>query len=110
MNLEFSSAIITMLLISPLAEEHHFVLLFFPFIFMIPIFFKNEIRYPLMGGLALSYVILGSEFYLNRFAIFNRGIMTLFLSIKLYGVILLWGILIYILHKESKNDLSQVDK
>ena len=106
-NLEFSLAIVTCLLLSPLTEEHHFVWLLMVFIFMMPALLDGKVNFLATCVLAISYVLIGYRFYLGRFAIFNKGIMTLFHSIKLYALILLWVIVIYSLYKELKNNLSK---
>ena len=85
----WSAGLCAMLLVSPLTEEHHLVVLLFPLLRLLCA------DVPLRAGeipLALSAVILvGSRYSLERFPMLHEGPLSLLTAGKLLGVVaLLW--------------------
>ena len=96
-NLSFSLLITLTLLINNFSWQHHFVWLIFPFI-TIFYFIKNK---------KLSwyyYFILGVSFFLVGFNLRNPNIFpVIFASHVFYGILILWGLNLYLLLKKTSE-------
>ena len=82
------------LLLSPLTEEHHLVVLLLPLTLLLlaePVSARRSLE---LGSLAVSIVLLGSRYSFERFELFHQGLLLLLMTGKLLGVIGLAWILI----------------
>ena len=74
------------LLLSPLTEEHHLVVLLLPVAFLL----LHEPEAPIcpleIGVLVGSLILLGSRYSLERFPAFHQGVLSLLAAGKLLGI------------------------
>jgi hypothetical protein len=74
------------LLLSPLTEEHHLVILLLPVVLLV----LNDVA-PLrskdVAVLVVSILLLGSQYSLERFPVFHHGVLSLLMTGKLLGVV-----------------------
>lgn len=82
------------LLLSPLTEEHHLVVLLLP----ITLLLRHETEVPIptkeMAVLVVSLLLLGSRYSLERFPAFHQGALSLLMTGKLLGIFGLGWLLI----------------
>jgi len=84
-----------MLLVAPLTEEHHLVVLLLPLTLLVLDRTDPTLRPRDVAMLIASILLLGSRYSFERFPSFHQGILSLLLTGKLLGVIaliwVLWG-------------------
>ena len=84
-----------MLLLSPLTEEHHLVVLLLPLTLLVLDRTDPPLRPRDWAMLIASILLLGSRYSFERFPSFHRGILSILMTGKLLGVIVLiwvlWG-------------------
>ena len=81
------------LLLSPLTEEHHLVILLLPVVLLV----LNDVapmRSKDVAVLVVSILLLGSQYSLERFPAFHQGILSLLMTGKLLGVVGLTWLLV----------------
>jgi len=105
-NLEFSLVITAIFLISRVTWEHHLVWLLFPFITIL-VYLTEMRKIFLLVALAFSYAFIALQFnYIDpRLA---KGIFILAMSPRMYGVLILYWLLVYtllIFKNEKKKDM-----
>jgi len=80
-----------MLLLSPLTEEHHLVVLLLPLTLLVLDRADPPLRPRDVAMLIASILLLGSRYSFERFPSFHQGILSLLMTGKLLGVIgLIW--------------------
>ena len=80
-----------MLLLSPLTEEHHLVVLLLPLTLLVLDRADQPLRPREMAVLVASILLLGGRYSLEQFPAFHQGILSLLTTGKLLGVIgLMW--------------------
>ena len=106
-NLQFSLFIISLLLIDTLSWQHHFVWLIFPFIVLVNYASKLK-KFWFWVMLITSYLLVSWNFkdptYFSRFPI------SLVLSNTFYGTVILFGLNVYLLIKDVKQDINMCEK
>jgi len=91
-NSSFAILLLTMFLIAPLSWEHHLVFIL-PVVFYL--FLKLSIyKISIKVLIFLSLLVFAFNFPLEANT-FKNGLLTLFISIKFFAVLLVWIILIY---------------
>jgi len=75
------------LLLSPLTEEHHLVVLLLPLTLLLLAEPVSARRLLELGSLAVSIVLLGSHYSFERFALLHQGLLSLLTTGKLLGVV-----------------------
>ncbi len=93
--LDFSLVIICLFMVFPLVHEHHFVLLYLPIIFSWAKLNKELRRVPLILFM-ISYLLIGLRYNLIRFPEFGSGFFSIFSGFKLYGVAVLFLLIVYL--------------
>lgn len=91
-DLELSLVLVTMLLVSRITWEAHLVWLLFPIMALL----LRPFSYVEVIGACVAYAVVGLAYGYGDVR-FGHGPFLLILSSKLYGVILLYGVLIYTL-------------
>ena len=80
-----------MLLLAPLTEEHHLVVLLLPLTLLVLDRADQPLRPREMAVLVASILLLGGRYSLEQFPAFRQGILSLLTTGKLLGVIgLMW--------------------
>jgi hypothetical protein len=113
-DLEFSLAMVTMLLVSSISWEHYFTWLLIPFLILLDPELKSRLttpRYmPLIITALLAYltIIIPSRFYgvslHSSDASFPvKTALTLLLSLRVYGALLLYSIFAYLIPKSQSR-------
>ena len=92
-----------MLLLSPLTEEHHLVVLLLPLTLLVLDRTDQPLRPREMAVLVASILLLGSRYSLERFPAFQQGILSLLTMGKLLGVIGLMWVLVGRLRAQSQT-------
>ncbi|MGH7428993.1 MAG: glycosyltransferase 87 family protein, partial [Candidatus Methylomirabilaceae bacterium] len=86
------------LLLSPLTEEHHLVVLLLPLTLLLltePVPARRSLE---LGLLMVAVILLGSRYSFERFELFHQGLLSLLTTGKLLGVVSLAWILMRRLH------------
>jgi hypothetical protein len=81
------------LLLSPLTEEHHLVILLLPMVLLV----LNDVapvRSQDVAVFVVSILLLGSRYSLERFPVFHQGALSLLMTGKLLGVVGLTWLLV----------------
>ena len=92
-----------MLLLAPLTEEHHLVVLLLPLTLLVLDRTDQPLRPREMAVLVTSILLLGSRYSLERFPAFQQGILSLLTMGKLLGVIGLMWVLVGRLRAQSQT-------
>lgn len=102
--LDYSLAIITMLLVNGFSWQHHFVLLLFPFLVLVNFFLKFLKASPWRTWrilLLLALYVLVSFNFKNQ-DLLGKGIFaTILLSHVFWGALLLWILIIFMIKNEK---------
>jgi hypothetical protein len=83
-----------MLLLSPLTEEHHLVVLLLPLTLLVLDHTDPSSRPLDVAVFVVSILLLGSRYSLERFPAFHQGVLSLLTTGKLLGVVCLFWVLI----------------
>lgn len=101
--LEFGLMVTTLLIVSPKCVEHHLVLLLIPYFLLFGRLARNPSRHTAALAVAvLSFVLCGAE-YPYYHESFRSGLLVLLMSARLYGMVMLWGLLIYFVGSERRS-------
>jgi len=92
-----------MLLLSPLTEEHHLVVLLLPLTLLVVDRTDPPLRPRDVAMLVASILLLGSRYSFERFPAFHQGILTLLMTGKLLGVVGLTWVLAGRLRAQSQT-------
>jgi len=92
-----------MLLLSPLTEEHHLVVLLLPLTLLVVDRTDPPLRPRDVVMLVASILLLGSRYSFERFPAFHQGILSLLMTGKLLGVIGLTWVLASRLRAQSQT-------
>jgi len=101
--LEFSFSVLTIHLFHSLTWEHHLTwrLLAYILLFIFMIRYRIPLSYRIAG--IASYLIVALRYgYDNK--IFTKGVLILFTGIKLYGIIILWVLIMILILKKIRAD------
>ncbi|MEW5691965.1 MAG: glycosyltransferase family 87 protein [Candidatus Hydrogenedentota bacterium] len=98
-KLEFGLTITGMLLISHFVTELHFLFLLIPYLVLLPYILEKRSKY-LAVFYVISLMLLGMEYTGQGIDIIMYGPLSLIYGSKLYGIILLYGILVQ--HSSSR--------
>jgi hypothetical protein len=80
------------------------------FIFLFFYFSQTEAKPIEYLMFILAYILIGMKYWLDSLAVFQNGWMTIFLSGRLYGMIILWALILKLLsQKEKNNQLIQIN-
>lgn len=90
------------MLLSPLTEEHHLVVLLQPLMLLLLCDFEAFTTSKDLGLLVGSIVLLAGRYSLEQFPSFHQGVLSLFTTGKLVGVAGLTWILICRLRASAK--------
>jgi hypothetical protein len=102
--LEFSLVLTTIMIITPLVQDTHYVLLYLPFfLFWYKLVeYKEEIKLWVL--FIISFLLISLKYSLIGFPIFHEGILSLFYYGKLYGVVCLYLLGVKIIQREKRNE------
>ncbi|KPJ58079.1 MAG: hypothetical protein AMS15_09240 [Planctomycetes bacterium DG_23] len=108
-NLEFSLFVLTAHIISPISWEFHLVWLMLPVITLIHFLFARgdfvSLPTVFLFLFLIAYIILAWKFPLHHLALRSRGLM-MFISLKLYAMILLWALLGWVIRSLKRKEGS----
>lgn len=94
----------TVLILSPLTEEHHLVVLLLPLALLLFAASEGTMSVTEQTVFVGSILLLATPYSLDRFPIFHHGALSLFTSGKLLGVAGLAWVLIGRLHARANSD------
>lgn len=106
-DLQFSLFIISLLLIDTLSWQHHFVWLIFPFIVLVNYASKLK-KFWFWVMLITSYLLVSWNFKDPTY--FSKFSTSLILSNTFYGTVILFGLNVYLLIKDVKQDINMCEK
>jgi hypothetical protein len=97
---QYCLVLCTILLVSPLTEEHHLVITSLAFIALLYDVHVSRLTFAMT---AAAFCLIMARYSLNSFTFFNYGLPSLLASGKTLGLLLLWGVLFA---ASSGNDKS----
>lgn len=87
----YSSIMCLGILVTPLMEEHHLVMMYLPFVIAI---YNLEIDKYTLFLLVTSFLLVSLRYSLNAFGYFHTGPLAVLTAGKISGVIIMWHLLL----------------
>ena len=103
--LEFSLAIIFVLIAAPIVHEHYYIMLYLPILFLWAKLSRDGKKIPLFLFF-LSFLLIGLKYSLISFPMFRTGPLAIFSGLKLYGVLVLFFLTAYVIRKDSRKSAN----